>query len=57
MGAIELLRIFLLASTGFRQELSRTEVRAMQKNTSDRSGSSVGEYVSESFTILFSVSV
>lgn len=57
MGAVELLRIFLLASAGFGQELSKTTVRTIQKNTSDRIASSVGAYVSESFTILFLVSV
>lgn len=57
MGAVELLRIFLLASAEFGQELSKTEVRTIQKKTSDRIGSSVGAYVSESFTILFLVSV
>lgn len=51
-AALELLRIFILVSAGFVPELRKSEVRAMQKNASDKGSCSVGAYISESFTIL-----
>jgi len=52
---VELLRIFLLSSADFVQELRKSEWG--QKNTSDKGCCSVDAYISESFTILFLSSV